>query len=109
MIAAPRTAERVDAVADVLRSWLADGPRKLAALLEHQYTRDGLAWGALNGVDRAKAQVLNEAAERAGCSAYLALLTLHESGAAEASYAPRTRSPQERRRWTFRATPATRG
>lgn len=95
-IAAPRTADRVDAVAEVLRPWSADDPRKLAVLLEHQYTQDGLAWDALKGVDRAKARVLSEAAERAGCSAYLALLTLHESGAAEEEYVPR-----RRRRWDY--------
>jgi hypothetical protein len=95
-IAAPRTAERIDAVAEVLRSWSEDDPRKLAVLLEHQYTQDGLVWDALKGVDRAKARVLNEAAERAGCSAHLALLTLHESGAAEESYTPR-----RRRRWDY--------
>jgi hypothetical protein len=88
-IAAPRTAERIDAVADVLRAWSTNDPRKLAVPLEHQYTQDGLAWDALKGVDRAKARVLNEAAQRAGCSAYLALLTLHESGAAEEEYVPR--------------------
>jgi hypothetical protein len=88
-IAAPRTAERIDAVADVLCSWSADDPLKLAVLLEHKYTPDGLVWDALKGVDREKARVLNEAAERAGCSAYLALLTLHESGSAEEEYVPR--------------------
>jgi hypothetical protein len=93
-ITAPRTAGRIDEVADVLRSWAADDPRKLAVLLEHQYTQDGLVWDALKGVDRAKARVLSEAASRAGCSAYLALLTLRESGAAEESYTPR-----RRRRW----------
>lgn len=82
-ITAPRTAGPIDAVADVLRSWSPDYPGKLAVLLEHQYTPDGLAWDALKGVDRAKARVLSEAAARAGCSAYLALLTFHESGSAE--------------------------
>lgn len=94
-ITAPRTAERIDAAAEVLRSWSADDPRKLAVLLEHQYTQDGLVWDTLKGVDRAKARVLNEAAERAGCSAHLALLTLHESGAAEEEYVP------SRRRWDY--------
>ena len=90
-IAAPRTAGHIDAAAGVLGSWSAGDPRKLAVLLEHQYTPDGLLWDALKGVDRAKARVIGDAAERAGCSAYLALLTLHESGAAEESYTPQRR------------------
>ncbi len=88
-ISAPRTAGPIDAVAGVLQSWSPHDPGKLAVLLEHQYTQDGLAWDALKGVDRAKARVLSEAAARAGCSAYLALLTLHESGSAEEEYEPR--------------------
>ena len=48
---------------------------KLAITLDHQYTKDGIAWDTLKGVDRVKAQVLLEAARQAGCRAYLALLT----------------------------------
>lgn len=94
-LAAPRTAGLVDEAAAVLRAWSADGPRKLAVPLGHRYTEGGLVWDALKGVDREKARVLNEAAGRAGCAAHLALLTFHESGPAEESYAPRRR----RRRW----------
>ena len=93
-ITAPRTAERIDGVVNILRSWSENDPRKLAVPLEHQYTQDGLAWDALKGADRAKARVLSEAASRAGCTAYLALQTLHESGAVEEEYVPR-----RRRRW----------
>jgi hypothetical protein len=85
-ITAPRTADRIDAVANILLSWSPGDPRKLAVTLEHQYTQGGLAWDALKGADRAKAKILSEAAGRAECVAYLALLTLHESGAAEESY-----------------------
>jgi hypothetical protein len=85
-IRAPRTAGHVEAVSNLLRDWAADAaadsPRKLAVTLEHQYTQDGLAWDALKGVDHARAQVLREAAGRAGCKAYLALLTFWESGSA---------------------------
>ncbi len=90
-IAAPRTADRIDEVANILRSWSATDPRKLAVPLEHRYTQDGLVWDALKGADRAKARVLSEAASRADCIAYLALLTFHESGSAEESYTPRRR------------------
>jgi len=89
VLTAPRTADRIDEVAAVLRSWPAEGPRKLAVPLEHQYTQGGLVWDALKGLDRTKARVLNEAASRTGCVAYLARLTLHESGPAEEEYAPR--------------------
>jgi hypothetical protein len=95
-ITAPRTAERIDAVANILRSWSAIDPLKLAVPLEHRYTQDGLVWDALKGADRARAKILADAAGRAECLAYLALLTLHESGAAEESYAPR-----HRRRWVY--------
>ncbi len=51
--------------------------------LEHQYTKDGLTWGTLKGVDRVKAAVLHQAADRADCRAYLALLTFWESASVE--------------------------
>jgi hypothetical protein len=85
-VGAPRTTEHVEKVREVLRDWVADeredSPRKLAVTLAHQYTQDGLAWDALKGVDRARAQVLREAARQEGCKAYLALLTFWESGSA---------------------------
>ena len=96
-IAAPRTAEHIAEVAQVLRGWSGDEPtHKLAVTLEHQYTQDGLVWDALKGVDRVKAHVLHEAAKLTDCQAYLSLLTLWESGAAEEDYDPRKR---RRGRW----------
>lgn len=83
-ISAPRTADHIEEVARILRGWSADEPtHKLAATLEHQYTPDGLVWDTLKGVDRVKARVLHEAATRADCRAYLALLTFWESSAVE--------------------------
>jgi hypothetical protein len=86
-LTAPRSAEYIEQVADVLREWVKDqsedAPRKLAVTLEHQYTQDGLAWDALKGVDRAWARVLQEGARQADCQALLALLTFHEMGSAE--------------------------
>jgi hypothetical protein len=83
-ITAPRRAEHVERLARLLRQWAdEEAPRKLAVTLEHQYTQEGLAWDALKGVDRARALALREAARQAGCQAFLALLTLHESGSAE--------------------------
>jgi hypothetical protein len=86
-ITAPRRAEHIKAVAEVLREWVTDksteAPRKLVVTLEHQYTQEGLAWDALKGVDRSRAQILLEGAEQAGCQALLALLTFHETYEAE--------------------------
>ncbi len=91
-LSAPRTAGHVEDVARILRGWSADEKtHKLAVTLGHRYTPDGLVWDALKGVDRVKAQVLHEAAKAADCRAYLALLTLWESGAAEEDYDPRGR------------------
>src|SRR5665213_93323 len=89
---APRRAEHVAKITDILREWKNDAgaPRKLAVTLGHQYTQDGLAWDALKGVDRARASILAEAAGKAGCMAQLALLTLWESGGTEdGDYSPR--------------------
>jgi hypothetical protein len=95
-LTAPRSSEPVERIAGLLREWAEAGEtRKLVVTLDHQYTQDGLTWDALKGADRGKAQALAEAAGRAGCQAHLALLTLHESGAAEGDYDYGRR----RRRW----------
>jgi hypothetical protein len=86
-ITAPRRSEQVERMGAILREWAdADVPRKLVVTLEHQYTAEGLAWDALKGVDRARAQALLEGASRADCQALLGLLTLHQSGAAEGDW-----------------------
>ncbi len=85
-ITAPRPAEHVETVRKILAKWAKqDEPRKLAVTLDHQYTQEGLTWDALKGLDRARAQVLLEAARQAGCKVHLALLTYHEMG--EGDYA----------------------
>jgi hypothetical protein len=82
-LSAPRVSEHIDKISPLLREWSADeSARKLVVTLGHQYTEDGLAWDTLKGVDRVKAQVLAEAARRADCKAFLALLTFWESGSA---------------------------
>jgi hypothetical protein len=86
-ITAPRRSEQVERIGAILREWAeTDAPRKLVVTLEHQYTPEGLAWDALKGVDRARAQALLEGARRADCQALLGLLTLHQSGAAEGDW-----------------------
>jgi len=83
-ITAPRDSEHIERITHLLREWSEDDTiRKLAITLDHQYTKDGLAWDKLKGVDRVKSRVLAEAARQANCKAYLALLTFWESGSAE--------------------------
>lgn len=96
-ITAPRATEHLERIRPLLRAWAKDdSAEKLVVTLDHQYTRDGLAWDALKGMDRAKARVLIDAARVEGCHAYLAILTFWESGSAE--YASSSRSGH-RRRW----------
>jgi hypothetical protein len=83
-ITAPRESEHVERIGGLLREWSADDTaEKLVITLDHQYTEAGLTWDALKGVDRARAKILNQAAQQADCKAYLALLTYYESGEAE--------------------------
>ena len=75
-------------VAELLGAWQeSDGTDKRVVTLEHQYTRDGLATDRLKGADRARAEVLFDAAEQAGCIAHLALLTLWQLGDVDHDYA----------------------
>jgi hypothetical protein len=98
-ITAPRTSQQVEEIAAVLGRWAQeeDAPHKLVVALGYQYTEAGLTWDALKGVDRAQAQALAEGARRAGCRAYLALLTLYQSGSAEGGYDDY--HGRRRRRW----------
>jgi predicted 2-oxoglutarate/Fe(II)-dependent dioxygenase YbiX len=81
-IGAPRPGERVLKLAKILREWAAQPAdiEKLVVTLTHQYSHSGLKWDALKGLDRSRAVALAEAARASGCRAYLALLTLWESG-----------------------------
>lgn len=60
-----------------------DAPPKIAWLLDHQYSPAGLSFSALKGSDAAKARVLVQAAARTQCTAYLGVVHIGESGAAE--------------------------
>ena len=86
-ITAPRTGEVVALVRDLFRDWSdteAEGqPAKVAIALEHQYSQEGLKIDTLKGIDRARAEVLLEAAQEADCVAHLALATHWQSGSAE--------------------------
>ena len=62
------------------------GPVKIAWLLEHQYSPDGLSFAGLKSADAARAKVLVQAAERAGCAVHLGIVHIEESGSAEPDY-----------------------
>jgi hypothetical protein len=86
-IAAPSYGATVAAISELLADWRSDADaQKLAVTLDHRYTQDGLSVNKLKGIDRARADVLFEAAERADCVAHLALVTLWQSGSAEGDY-----------------------
>ena len=105
-----RRRQRIDApsygavsarVAELLGAWHeTDETQKRAVALEHAYTRDGLTLDRLKGADRARAEVLFEAAEQAGCVAHLALLTLWQLGDVDHDYADY--SYRQRRRYRSR-------
>ncbi len=93
-ITAPTSGEHIATISRILGPWQDRGGKaarsdedeaafKLAVLLDHEYTQAGLSYDALKGVDRTKADVLFEGARRAGCDAYLALVTFWETGSAE--------------------------
>lgn len=78
----------------------ANAPRKIVWLLEHQYSPDGLAFSALKNADAARAKVLAQAAETAGCVAHLGLVHIEENGPAEPRYQPYDRY-RRRSRWDY--------
>jgi hypothetical protein len=83
-IAAPTSGAAVAAISTMLGDWSEDETRqKLSVTLEHRYTQDGLTLDKLKGVDRARAEVLFEAAAQAGWVVHLALVTLWQMGSAE--------------------------
>ncbi|RBQ20615.1 2OG-Fe(II) oxygenase [Spongiactinospora rosea] len=57
----------------------AERPKRLAYLLNHEYTARGLSWSRLKGSDAAGVASLRAAAERAGCEATLALAEIQET------------------------------
>ncbi|HRI16021.1 MAG TPA: 2OG-Fe(II) oxygenase, partial [Verrucomicrobiota bacterium] len=59
---------------------------KVAWLLEHQYSPDGLSFAGLKSGDAARVKVLAQAAERAGCAVHLGIVHIEESGSAEPKY-----------------------
>jgi hypothetical protein len=81
---APDYEKQIAAAAELLEANLAGAgaPAKIAWLLEHQYSPEGLSFAGLKAADAARAQVLAQAAERARCVAHLGIVHIEESGAA---------------------------
>ena len=78
---APRFLERADEIAAVLPALFEGGKRdKIVIPLKHQYTEENLHPHVLKGGDIALLATLSRAAKQAGCQAFLALWTLHQSG-----------------------------
>jgi predicted 2-oxoglutarate/Fe(II)-dependent dioxygenase YbiX len=76
-------AERLARWAEALRADGTDEPRKLIYSLEHAYTPAEFGFDALKGADAGIGQVVVAAAERAGCSVHLALVSIEQSGIAQ--------------------------
>ena len=85
ILKAPEYEHAVKEAAVILDRFLEapDAPPKIAWLLNHQYSPAGLSFSALKGSDAARARVLVQAAARAQCTAYLGIVHIGESGAAE--------------------------
>ncbi len=99
-IAAPCYEPTAAAIGELLGDWRQDADaEKLAVVLDHRYTQNGLAIDTLKGVDRARADVLFEAAEQADCVAHLALVTLWQCGAAEGGFYDDSYGRGRRRYW----------
>jgi 2OG-Fe(II) oxygenase superfamily len=87
-LSAPLYSSEIDAATARLEEAFAApaAPAKLAWLLEHQYSPDGLSFAGLKGEDAALAKVLRAAAERAGCAVHLGIVHIEESGPAQPDY-----------------------
>jgi len=85
ILTAPEYEHPITEAAAILDRFLKapDAPPKMAWLLDHQYSPAGLSFSALKGSDAANARVLVQAAARAQCTAYLGIVHIGESGAAE--------------------------
>lgn len=91
-----------DALARRVRAWF-DSPRpsrwsggpageppdRLVYLLDHEYTRQGLAWDRLKNADALRAALLLDVARRLDCEIFLALADVHETWSCEDDYSDR--------------------
>ena len=88
--AAPDHTATVDRLANRLAEWgrARDATDKLVWLLDHGYSEAGLSFGVLKNGDAAVARVLAQAADRAACELYAALVHIEEYGTAEYAGSP---------------------
>jgi hypothetical protein len=93
---APDYEKQIAAAAELLEKNLSEAgaAAKIAWLLEHQYSPDGLSFSGLKSADAARVKVIAQAAERAGCAAHLGIVHIEESGSAQEIY-----NDHPRRRW----------
>ncbi len=99
-IAAPSYVEATAAIGELVGTfWERSNLKKIAVTLDHRYTKDGLKLDRLKGVDRARADVLFEAAKSADCHAYLGLVTLYQMGSAEGEDMGRRHSSWREKRY----------
>ena len=88
LISPPNYEEQIGGAGTLLREALCapEAPIKVAWLLEHQYSPEGLSFAGLKSTDAPVVNVLTKAAERAGCVAHLGIVRIEESGAAQPEY-----------------------
>lgn len=82
-IGVPSSSEDIEQVTSLLKDCATrceTVPQKIVVRLDHQYTKNGLTWDALKGLDRARAHILKQAAMKAGWVAQIAELTYWEQG-----------------------------
>ena len=78
----PDYSDCIREIAERLAAWRDSdpGPDKLVWLLEHDYSAAGLSFATLKSTDAAVGAVLREAAQRADCEAYAAIVHVEETG-----------------------------
>lgn len=93
---APDYEKQITAAAQLLKEHLCEtgAPAKIAWLLEHQYSPEGLSFAGLKSADAARVKVLSQAAERVDCATHLGIVHIEESGSAQGNY-----YDYEPRRW----------
>ncbi len=81
-LGAPDYTNLATPVSERLAEWRDEGGEadKIVWLLDHEYSEDGLSFATLKNTDAAVARVLLEAAERADCELYAAVLRIEEYG-----------------------------
>ncbi len=75
-------------------------PDGLVYLLDHEYTRSGLAWNRLKNADAQRVAALREVVCQLDCEIFLALADVHETWSCEEDY-PDYRGYGSRSRWGY--------